>query len=259
MALSFAAVALAGGNLEPDFRRAGYTAVNKAYLPVGDAIMLERVLRALHATTSVSRIRCVTQPDAFRAAFGDAAAIGIEVVEPGLDLIDSLLAGLGGLGENEIALVCATDIPLATPSAIDRFAAKVADVACDIGYGFVSRAAHMRKFPSVRHTWVKLREGTFCGSGISAMRAGAAPQVAELLKRVAAARKSPLRIAALFSPGLLLRLPFGGVPIAELEARAGAISGLVCRGLLCDDPELAVNVDTVDDLRTVEELVAGSS
>lgn len=255
MPLSFTAVALAGGRLEPEFQKAGYDVVNKAYIPLGDGVMLERVLRALHGATSVSRIRCVTQPDAFRAAFGDARAIGIEVIEPGENLIDSLLAGLNGLGDNEVALVCATDIPLATPAAIDAFAAKVGDVACDIGYGFVSCDAHMRKFPNVRHTWVKLREGTFCGGGISAMRAGAAAGVATLLKKVTAARKSPLKIAALFSPGLLLRLPFGAVSIPELERRASEISGLACRGILSDDPELAVNVDTARDLRIVEGLI----
>ncbi|MBV8281600.1 MAG: NTP transferase domain-containing protein, partial [Candidatus Eremiobacteraeota bacterium] len=67
---SYTVVALAGGTLERDFQQAGYTAVNKAYLPVAGTLMLERVLRAFRAARSVERVRVVTQPDAFAAAFG---------------------------------------------------------------------------------------------------------------------------------------------------------------------------------------------
>lgn len=259
MPVSFTAVALAGGQLEPDFRAAGYTAVNKAYLKIGDTLMLERVLLALHAAASISRIRCVTQLQAFREAFGDPRAAGIEIVEPGENLIDSLLAGFDGLDPDEMAVLCATDIPLATAPAIDAFASKAADIACDIGYGFVSRDSHMKRYPHIRHTWVKLREGTFAGGGVSVMRPGAARPVADLLKKVTAARKSPLKIAALFSPGLLLRLPFGHVSVTELERQADRISGLTCRGILTDDPELAVNVDHASDIPEVERLLAGSA
>ena len=256
MPVSFTAVALAGGHLEPDFRAAGYGAVNKAYVKIGETLMLERVLLALHAAESVSRIRCVTQLQAFREAFGDPRAAGIDVVDPGNDLIDSLIAGFEALDPDEMALMCATDLPLASAAAIDAFAAKAADMACDIGYGFVSRESHVRKYPQIRHTWVKLREGTFCGSGVSVMRPGAAQPVADLLRKVTAARKSPLKIAALFSPGLLLRLPFGRVSIAELERQADRISGVTCRGILTDDPELAVNVDRASDIPEVERLLS---
>jgi GTP:adenosylcobinamide-phosphate guanylyltransferase len=32
---------------------------------------------------------------------------------------------------------------------------------------------------------------------------------------------------------------------------------LRCRGVLCDEPELAVNVDRLDDLRMVEDILRG--
>src|ERR1700737_471527 len=151
MGPNFAAVALAGGALEADFRAAGYNVVNKAYLKIGEATMLERVLRALPGAARVSHIRCVTPIDAFRATFGDPRAIGIDVVAPGQNLVDSLIAGLPGLNPDDVVLVCATAIPLATSAAIDAFAAKAAEFDCDIGYGYVSRDAHLRKFPQVRH------------------------------------------------------------------------------------------------------------
>ncbi|HZV78994.1 MAG TPA: nucleotidyltransferase family protein [Candidatus Binatus sp.] len=258
---TYTIVALAGGSLESDFRNAGYNVVNKAYLPIGGELMLERVLRAFRSARCVERIRVVTQPDAFAAAFGDRArTLADDVISPGNGLIDSMLAGFTGLAPEARVLVSATDLALLTPEAVDAFAARAAEIAADadIGYGFVSRHAHEAKYPQVRHTWVRLKEGVFCGAGVSMLRAGSAPKTADLLRRVAALRKSPLRLAMLFSPGTWLRMLTGSARISELEARADEMSGLRCRGVLCDVPELAVNVDRLADLRIAEALLARS-
>lgn len=251
----YVAVALAGGTLEKDFRRAGYRVPNKAYLPVGSKLMLERVLRGLRAATSVSRIRCVTQPKAFSQAFGDDRSFCDDVIPPGADLIDSMLAGFSGLPPNQMVLVAATDIPLVTGRTIDAFAGRLDAIDCDLGYGCIRREPHLAAYPHIRHTWVRLREGTFCGGGVSVIRAGAALHIASILRDFAAARKSPLRLASLFSPFLVVRTALGLVGIAELERRASELTGVTCRGVPCDEPELGVNVDRIEDLRAVSGLV----
>jgi GTP:adenosylcobinamide-phosphate guanylyltransferase len=250
------AIALAGGDLEPDFRAAGYAVRNKAYLRIGGTTMLERVLRSLRGASSIGRIRCVTQPDAFRAAFaGTGSSLADDVIAPGADLIDSLLLGFEGLDGDEMVVVAATDIPLVTPAAIDAFAARAADIDCDVGYAFVRKQAHDRAYPQVRHTWVRLKDGTFCGAGVSTLRAGAAKPIASLIRKFAAARKSPIRLASLFSPLLAMRVLFGFVGIDELERRADGLTGLRCRGIACDEAELAVNVDRLEDLLTVKAIL----
>src|SRR5579863_4994661 len=237
----FVAVALAGGSLEPDFRAAGFDVPNKAYLkPSGDQTMLERVLRALREARCVGIIRCVTQPDAYSAAFGDDRSLCDDVIAPGRDLIGSLLAGFEGLPASQMVLVAATDIPLVTADALDAFGERAALLECDLGYGCVRKEPHMAKYPKIRHTWVRLRDGTFCGAGVSVVRAGSAARVASILRDFAAARKSPMRLASLLSPKLVWRFLMGHVGIAELEKSADELTGLRCRGIPCDEPELAV-------------------
>jgi GTP:adenosylcobinamide-phosphate guanylyltransferase len=250
------AVALAGGVLEPDFRRAGLDAVNKAYLRIGGSTMLERVLRALRSASTIGRIRCVTQPDAFGSAFGDDRTLCDDIVTPGGDLIDSLLAGFAGVPDDEMVLVAATDIPLVTARALDAFVRSARGMECDLGYGCVRKEPHVAAYPQVRHTWVRLREGTFCGAGVSLIRAGAANRVASLLRSFAARRKSPLRLASLFSPFLVVRVALGLVGIAELERRADELTGVRCRGIPSDEAELAVNVDRLEDLQAIDRILA---
>lgn len=251
----FTAIALAGGSLEPDFRVAGYDVPNKAFLRVGGVAMITRVLRALRASPHVENIRCVTSAQAI-AGVPEAAQLCDAVVEPRDDLIASLLAGVEGLAPAQRVLVSATDLPLLDGPAVDAFARLASATPCDIGYGFVDRPAHERSYPEMRHTWVRLREGTFCGGGMSVMRVGATEQVNAVLRKLTVARKSPLALAALFSYTLLFKAALGTLSVGEVERRARAISGLECRGLLCSRPELAVNVDRLEDLRTVEAILA---
>lgn len=250
----FSVIALAGGSLEADFRRAGYSVPNKAYLPIGGELMIVRVLQALRAARAVKEIRCVTQPEALSVA-PQIEGLCDAVIPPGADLIGSVIAGLTNLPNEERVLVAATDMPLLTSEAVDGFAALAASTPCDVGYGFVERNIHNRKYGDVRHTWVKLREGTFCGSGLSVLRVGAAKQIQDALRRFTDARKSPAKMASLFSPDLVLRMLFGRVSVAELEQRAHRLTGLVCRGLLCPYPEVAVNVDRASDLRQIKRLI----
>jgi hypothetical protein len=89
------------------------------------------------------------------------------------------------------------------------------------------------------------------------IRAGAAPVVQGVLRDFTSVRKSPAKMASLLSPLLVLRILFGRVGVAELEQRASTLTGLLCRGILCPDPEVAVNVDRITDLRTIERILQG--
>ena len=238
----FKVVALAGGDLEADFRQAGYDVPNKAYLPVAGELMLIRVLRALRGSAAVSEIRLVTLPSAARRE-PEVMRLCDAVVEQGSDLIASVLAGFQGLPADERAMIVATDMPLLTSQAVDRFAALGAQTPCDVGYGFVERKLHDRSYPQVRHTWVRLREGTFCGAGMSLIRAGKTGQLESVLRDFTAARKSPAKLASLFSPALVFKVLTGQLGVGELERRASELTGVVCRGIMCPDADVAVNID----------------
>ncbi len=254
----FTVVALAGGILEAEFQAAGYNVPNKAYLQIDGELMLVRVLRALRNASAVKEIRCVTP--ALAAVSAPAVAQTCDkLVEPGEDLIQSMIAGMAGLPADERVLVTATDIPLLTSSAVDDFASLANRTPCDVGYGCVERALHDAAYPEIRHTWVRLRDGTFCGAGMSVIRVGSAAQMEQVLRGFTSARKSPARLAALFSPALVIKLLTGRLTVAELERRADELTGLTCRGIMCHDPAIAVNVDRLSDLRAVESLLESRS
>jgi hypothetical protein len=142
-----------------------------------------------------------------------------------------------------------------TVPAIDDFAARAAALDADVVYGCVERSVHMASFPRVPHTWARMRDGTFCGGGIVAMKPRALPLLERFIERLGAARKHPIRLASLFGWDVLLRFALRRLSIAQAETRATKILGAPVRALVSPFAETGVNVDRVTDVALAEELV----
>jgi hypothetical protein len=94
-----------------------------------------------------------------------------------------------------------------------------------------------------------MREGRFCGGGVVALRPRVLEALALLLDQLGAARKSPLRLAALFGWDVLLRFAIGRLSIADAEVRASRLlDGARVGAIRCTRPQIALNVDRVDDV-----------
>jgi hypothetical protein len=82
------------------------------------------------------------------------------------------------------------------------------------------------------------------------------PQLATLLDRLGAARKAPLRLAAVFGWGTLARFALGTLAIADAERRAGELIAADAGAIRCTHPEIAINVDRVTDVALAQQLIS---
>jgi hypothetical protein len=115
---------------------------------------------------------------------------------------------------------------------------------------------HMAAFPQVPHTWARLRDGTFCGGGLAAIKPRALPLLERFIERLGAARKHPFKLASLFGWDMLARFAVGRLSIAQAEARGSKILGAPVRALVSPYPETGVNVDRVSDVALAERLLS---
>jgi hypothetical protein len=99
-------------------------------------------------------------------------------------------------------------------------------------------------------------EGRFCGGGIAALKPRVLPALRAVLDDLGAARKSPLRLAAIFGWDILPRFALGSLTIAAAERRASAILRAPAGAIRCAHPEIAVNVDRPSDVPLANGLVA---
>lgn len=246
------AVVLAGG--PPDAVSALHpTAANKAFVPIGGVTLVERTLRALRAVPRIDRIVAVAPP----ATHADPALALADSCRPdGSRIVESLRNGLAGFAADEPLLVVASDLPILTRAALDEVLDVLAIRDLDIGYTCLERRHHDARFAQIPHTWARMREGSFCGGGVSAMKPRALERLGEFLDALGAARKAPLRLAAVFGWDVVVRFAVGRLSIADAEARASAIVRAPVGAIRCTHAEIAVNVDRPGDVVLAEALAS---
>ncbi len=245
------AIVLAGGG--PDAVSGTVPGLpNKAFVEIGGIALAGRVIAALRATPGIERIIVVAPA----AAHGHAALAGAdERRADGTRMVESLKSGLAGSPPDELTLIAASDLPVLTTAAIAEFLAAAKDRDLDVAYAIVSQRVHAAAYPQVPHTWAKMVDGRFCGGGLAAVKPRVLPALEAVLDDLGVARKSPLRLAALFGWDILPRFALGSLTVEAAERRATAILQAPAGAIVCTHPEVAVNVDRVSDIALANGLV----
>jgi GTP:adenosylcobinamide-phosphate guanylyltransferase len=239
------AIVLAGGPPD-DVAALEPGAPNKAFVRIGGIPMVARTLAGLRASSRIDRIVAVAPPS---AAAHPALATASEVRGDGARMIESLRSGMLGFTEDALVVVAASDLPALDAEAVDEFVDGVLARELDVAYACLERSYHVAAYPEFPHTWARMREGHYCGGGLIALRPRALPRLAIFMDRLGAARKSPLRLAGLFGWDVLARFAIGRLAIADAEARASRLMGGARVGAIrCTRPQVALNVDRVDDV-----------
>ncbi len=247
-----AAVVLAGGPPD-DVAHLQNGAPNKAFVLIDGVTLVERTMRPLKASASIDRIIAVAP---IAAHEHPALALANEKRPDGVKISESLRNGLAGLPLDELAIVVASDLPILTVAAVDDFVSRARKLDPDVGYGCLERSVHMARFPEVPHTWARLRDGTYCGGGMIAIKPRVLPHLERFIERLGAARKNPLHLASLFGWDMVFRFAFRRLTVAQAENRASHLLGAPVRAIVSPFAETGVNVDRISDVALAERLVA---
>ena len=244
------AIVLAGGEHDAVAALAP-GAPNKSFVPIAGKTLVRRTISALRSSPQIGRIVAVAPfvPLAL-AELSDAD----EIRRDGATITQSLRAGLRDLPADKLALVVASDLPILTRAAIEQFLDLAVAADADIVYGCVEQTVHLARYPEIPHTWARLREGLFCGGGLTALRPRVLDALDGFLERLGAARKNPARLASIFGPTVLARYALRRLSIHDAERRATELLGFSAVAAVCAHPEIAVNVDRVTDVALAEGL-----
>jgi molybdopterin-guanine dinucleotide biosynthesis protein A len=251
-----------GGTLKADHPAGGQPASvqaeapeNKALLPIGGRPMIDYVIEALRGCPEVGRIVLV----------GDAAlqkacqSSGLIPAAPGDSPLGSLANGAAALETAAAAdwvLSCTGDIPFLTAGAVSGFLGQCGRREADFYYPITSRQEAETRFPGVRRTYARLRDGVFTGGNLFLVRRSSLGELLPKAGDFIRLRKKPLALARLVGPGFLFAYLFGFLTIAMAERRVSALVG--CRGaaVIGDYPEIGVDVDKLSDLDLARRLLA---
>lgn len=250
--MKISAVVLAGGRLENSLNER-FQVKSKGLIPLGGKSMILSVLEALRKSPSIEWIS-VSAPG---GELPPEAEVLADVVAPsGDDILESLKNGIEALNEKpEWVLAAPCDAAFLTSEAIDDFLERCWKKEADLCYSFVSKEDSERAYPGLSHTYVRLREGVFCGGSLVLMRPEILGKAAKLVRDILSARKAPWRLAAILGFSIVWKFSQGALSIADLEARAFRLLGSRAVGIQVPHPSVAFNVDTAAQLEQAEKFL----
>lgn len=241
---------LAGGNAK------GLAPVPaKGLVPIIGRPIYEYVVEALLRCADINRV-CVVMPVEVQGPHFDERVV-FEVASGSLPQVAK--AGFDRLEAGAPVLLLSADIPLITPEAISDFLKRCAKHGADVCYPIVRYGEPERRFPGVKRTYVRLREGRFTGGNIILMNPVVVLANMELMEDIYEARKSPFKLFQMLGFGFLLKFILGMLTIDQVAGRIAQILRASCAAVETPHIEIGIDVDKESDLRLAEEVLSGGS
>ena len=234
---------------------------HKALVPVLGIPMVERVIAALAGVPAIGRVTLMIEDPALvrdLPGLGRHFASGcLEVLPARPSPAQSALAGfahLGGARQVPVLLTTA-DNCLLTPEMVTYFmtgSSGAVDVAAAVARTDMVRAA----YPGVKRTSIRFRDGGRGGCNLFALRTPAATQVIDFWRQVEQNRKDPLAMLRQIGAGTALRYLANRLTLEQGLQSLGQRTGARLAAIEMPFAEAAIDVDTVDDLRLAERILA---
>jgi hypothetical protein len=238
----------AGGRLNGAFADEAGVSI-KALIRIGGQTVLERTVATLRATGIVDRI-VVVGPSELAL---HPATRGADAVLPDGDCgPDNILRGIDWLeaqgGASLRVIVVTTDLPFLTADAVRAFV-EACPPSGEICVPILRCEAFTERFPDSPATFAPLADGQWTMACGFLLDPNAVRRNHLRIRQVFAARKSEFTMARLLGPLFVLRYLTRRLRVEDIERRCTAI--LRCRGVAVRNarPEMAADIDTVEDYR----------
>jgi molybdopterin-guanine dinucleotide biosynthesis protein A len=221
---------------------------NKAFIRVSGKTLLAYTLEALRSSALTGRIVVVgPKPDLSPLS----VAFGFTVVEERGDLPENILAGVLTLSPSRHFLVMSADIPFLTKEALEDFLERCQPRDKDFYYPIVARADSEKRFPGMKRTYVRLKEGVFTGGNLFLVNPDVVEKSLPRFRRFIELRKSPLKLLAKLGPAFLIKFLCRILTISELEKKFPDLLGISGKAVITPYAEIGADVDKPGDLDLV--------
>ncbi|MBC8104513.1 MAG: NTP transferase domain-containing protein, partial [Cytophagales bacterium] len=208
--------------------------------------LLDRVLKALWESGRVQGPVVVVGPVA-------ELDVGATVVEEGETGPQNMVRGLQTLSPTQQkgwALLCTCDLPLLSGESVNWLLDNAPEEA-DIVFPIITRQEYDAVLPGSPNTYAPVDGQEYTGGSIFLVRPAVIAQNLPLIEQVFAARKGLVPMARLGGIGLLWRFLTRTLTVEYVEQRASQLTGCRCRAARHAPPQLAADVDTMEDYQYV--------
>lgn len=258
---TFPALILAGD--DPDAAAASLARAEgvaaRARIEVGGRPMALWVIEAAQCCPRISDVTVMGGDVSLDS--GTADNLGALIYLPSAPrLADNVMAGLHLLCARAVpashALILTGDSPMLTHEMITWFVDACAPWDLDLYYGIVERSLVEEHYALSGRTWLRTREGSFCGGNIFLVRPEAVLRIEPLLRTMISRCASNLDQTRMLGPVWSIQLALGRVRVDEVVAMVGQIAGIRGRAIVLPFADAAMDVDNAHELAMVRNAMA---
>lgn len=248
------AIVTAGGVPAPDDPLYEYSlGESKAMIDVAGKPMVQWILDALSGAVEVENVVII----------GIDESSGVTCNKPTRfipsrgNMVDNIRAGTEEIvninPDTEYVLVVSSDIPGITPEIIDWTVTTCMETQDDIYYSVVSREVMEKRFPGSKRTYTKLKGIHLSGGDMNVVSRDTVMSKQGLWDRMEAARKNPIKQAALIGFDTLFLVLFRLVDLDGAVKNASKRLKLSVRAVVSPYAEVAMDVDKPHQLEILRE------
>ena len=256
---SYTAVVLAADRGPGDEVAQATGAPCKSLAPVGGIPMVMRVLDALDGARDISGCILCGPPQSVvdrHQLLGRLISSGkIQWMQNQATPSTSTINVLNSLPDDNAVLVTTADHALLNEEIVDHFCAEARTSGVDIVVGLTRYDDVIAAYPGMRRTAMRLSDTRYCSCNLFAFLTPRARKMAELWRQVESQRKKPWRIINLLGWMAVLRYAAGKLSLNQARRIISRRLGFDAAAVVLPFPEAAVDVDTVADLRFVEDIL----
>lgn len=223
---------------------------SKALMRISSKYMIEYVISSLRESGCVSQIYVVGNEE-IRDKVGNLVDGWVEASG---GIMDNIRRGVELIGDHETPCVISTsDIPMVKGEAIRDFVERCQLKSIDLGYPIIDKRLNDEKYPDVKRTYVKMKEGTYTGGNIVYFNPKVVENCTRKAEQLIEYRKHPLKMGKVLGFAFLIRLVIGNLPIGKVEDKVLKMFGIRGEAILTDYPEIGNDVDKPSDVEFVNK------
>ena len=223
---------------------------NKALIMINNRPMIDYIVDALNNSENIDRILVVGPKNELHPYIGKKVD---EILNSGNSILENMEIGLNFFNSADNLLLLTSDIPLITPDAIDEFLEICTKRKAYIGYPIITKENIVKKYPETKRTYVKMKEGIFCGGNIVFFKPEVFFQKKELIKELYDNRKANWKNAKILGFKFIIKFLFKTLTLDEIEKKVTEIVGYKSVAVKISHPEIMIDLDKPSDLKLIRK------
>lgn len=221
---------------------------NKALIKIKDKYMIEYVIDTLRKSNMFEKIALVGPTKKLEPIVGDKVNYILEGTD---SIVRNTLLAVEYFKEDKEVLIVTSDIPMITVEALEDFVNKAKSKKADLCYPIVNKKINDERFPEIKRTYARLREGKFTGGNVFMFNPKVTNQCKDFVEKMLEYRKSPAKMAKVFGIGFLLKFATGLLTLQSAEKKCGKLLGIKASVVISEYPEIGNDVDKPSDVEFV--------